>query len=122
MCPRGTAITTFTSLNADPRPCPACGSAVAWRLPDGSIACDCGGGPVPAGSTLIVLARLPRGGVWELHPWNTPVVEDPGPKDLVDPDELTPCPKCGKLELWQNVVGGWRCEHCDRVPNVATFH
>ena len=24
-----------------------------------------------------------------------------------------PCPKCGSLELWQDILGGWHCQHCD---------
>ena len=34
-------------------------------------------------------------------------------QDLLDPDELEPCPLCGSLELWQTVAGTWRCQHCD---------
>ena len=24
-----------------------------------------------------------------------------------------PCPTCGSLELWQDILGGWHCQHCD---------
>ncbi len=38
---------------------------------------------------------------------------DGWPLDCVDPDELTPCPKCGTLELRQSIAGNWRCQRCD---------
>lgn len=111
---------TNSDLSADPRPCPSCGSAVCWRLPSGAVRCECDGDPVPEGSTLVVMARHLGGpAFWEPHPWAAPVVDNPEPLDLIDPDELTPCPKCGKLELWQNILGGWRCEHCDPQPQRA---
>ncbi len=28
-------------------------------------------------------------------------------------DVLPPCPTCGSLDLWQTIVGNWRCQHCD---------
>ena len=31
----------------------------------------------------------------------------------IDPDNMTPCSKCGSLELWQNPVRDWRCLGCD---------
>ena len=24
-----------------------------------------------------------------------------------------PCPKCGSLALWQDILGGWHCQHCE---------
>lgn len=33
--------------------------------------------------------------------------------EVIDPDELTPCPKCGTLEQWQSLAGNWRCLRCD---------
>jgi hypothetical protein len=24
-----------------------------------------------------------------------------------------PCPKCGSLQLWENLLGDWRCQACD---------
>ncbi len=24
-----------------------------------------------------------------------------------------PCPKCGSLELWQDLLGRWHCQHCE---------
>lgn len=29
-----------------------------------------------------------------------------------------PCPKCGGLELWESMAGGWRCMLCD-PPTAA---
>jgi hypothetical protein len=28
-------------------------------------------------------------------------------------DDLTPCPRCNSLELWETLAGTWRCQHCD---------
>ena len=36
----------------------------------------------------------------------------------IDPDDLTPCPVCDSLELWQNPIGDWRCLRCD-PPDTA---
>jgi hypothetical protein len=55
-----------------------------------------------------------------------PVSPDGWPADCIDPDELTPCPKCGTLELWQTAAGDlfgrtpgrWRCMKCD-PPTAA---
>jgi hypothetical protein len=38
---------------------------------------------------------------------------DGWPVDSIDPDELTPCPTCRTLELWENLEGDWRCMRCD---------
>jgi hypothetical protein len=38
--------------------------------------------------------------------------DDPGGCDE-DLDALAPCPACGSLDLWQTIVGNWRCQHCD---------
>ena len=43
--------------------------------------------------------------------------EPPGPDgwpaSCIDPDELTPCPECDTLELWQSLAGNWHCQNCD---------
>lgn len=48
---------------------------------------------------------------------NDPAPEPVGPEcelvDYIDASGLTPCPKCGTLELWQTLAGNWRCLHCD---------
>lgn len=36
--------------------------------------------------------------------------------ESIDARKVEPCPKCGTLELWQNLVGDWRCQRCD-PPN-----
>lgn len=54
-----------------------------------------------------------------------PVGLDGWPTGTINPDALTPCPKCGTLELWETVAGDlfgetpgrWRCMKCD--PPVA---
>ena len=28
-------------------------------------------------------------------------------------ETLPPCPTCRSLELWQDILGGWHCLHCD---------
>jgi hypothetical protein len=33
--------------------------------------------------------------------------------DADESPEASPCPRCGSLEAWQIVAGGWRCQHCD---------
>lgn len=38
--------------------------------------------------------------------------------DYIDAGELTPCPKCGTLELWQTLADNWRCLYCD-PPTTA---
>ena len=43
---------------------------------------------------------------------------DGWPADCIDPGKLDPCPKCGTLELWQSLVGTWRCQRCD-PPTTA---
>ena len=49
----------------------------------------------------------PNGSVFE------PLGSDGCPTDSIDPNELTPCSTCGTLELWQTLVGNWRCQRCD---------
>ena len=34
-----------------------------------------------------------------------PLGPDGWPVDCIDPDELTPCPQCGMLDLWQAAAG-----------------
>lgn len=54
---------------------------------------------------------------------------DGWPLDCLDPAEVTPCPKCGTLELWQSVVGDlyaktdgrWRCQICDPPAAAERF-
>jgi hypothetical protein len=51
----------------------------------------------------------------------SPLGADGWPATSVDPDELTPCTRCGRLELWQSVAGDlfgltpgrWRCVYCE---------
>ena len=31
--------------------------------------------------------------------------------EIIDPPD--PCPECGTLELWETLVGNWRCLRCD---------
>ena len=38
---------------------------------------------------------------------------DGWPVDSIDADAVTPCPVCGSLELWESLMGGWRCMRCD---------
>ncbi len=44
------------------------------------------------------------------------VLANPWP-ETVDPD-LSPCEGCGGLELWETLLGRWRCVKCD-PPEVA---
>ena len=39
--------------------------------------------------------------------------QDGWPLDSIDPEELDPCSECGTLELWQTLMGNWRCLRCD---------
>jgi len=32
------------------------------------------------------------------------------PERIIDPD---PCERCGSLEVWQDLAGGWHCQHCE---------
>jgi TubC N-terminal docking domain len=43
---------------------------------------------------------------------------DGWPIDSIDPNELSPCPTCGRYEFWQSGAGNWRCEHCE-PPTTA---
>ena len=60
------------------------------------------------------------------EPIAEPLGPDGWPVDCIDPNELTPCPKCGTLELWQSAAGDifgltsgrWRCMKCD-PPTAA---
>jgi len=60
------------------------------------------------------------------EPIAEPIGPDGWPVDCIDPNELTPCPNCGTLELWQSVAGDlfgltpgqWRCMRCD-PPTAA---
>lgn len=55
-----------------------------------------------------------------------PVGPDDWPADYLDPDELTPCPRCGTLDQWQSIAGDlfattpgrWHCMKCD-PPKTA---
>lgn len=42
------------------------------------------------------------------------VVETGNDTDL-GPQDLPPCPSCGSLELWQDLLGGWHCQRCNAV-------
>jgi ribosomal protein L37AE/L43A len=36
--------------------------------------------------------------------------------EWIEPDEDAaprPCPRCGGSDLWENLLGVWRCQHCD---------
>lgn len=37
----------------------------------------------------------------------------------VDPQDINPCSRCGRLEQWQSLSGNWRCLHCE--PMAATY-
>jgi len=50
--------------------------------------------------------------------WEAPSFPGPAPwwavstwAELPNPD---PCERCGSLELWQDLLGGWHCQHCER--------
>ena len=51
-----------------------------------------------------------------------------GPDDwpeTIDVREVTPCTKCGSLELWETMAGTWRCLSCeppDRWRKFARRH
>lgn len=55
-----------------------------------------------------------------------PLGSDGWSVDCIEPNGLTPCPKCGTLELWQSAAGDifgltpgrWRCMKCD-PPTTA---
>lgn len=42
-------------------------------------------------------------------------VVDPADVESIDPP---PCPRCGRLEMWQTAAGGWRCLRCE-PPTTA---
>jgi hypothetical protein len=46
--------------------------------------------------------------------WERPGVEH---FEVIDPPD--PCPKCNSLELWQNVLGDWRCMICE--PHILSL-
>jgi len=43
---------------------------------------------------------------------------DGWPVDSFDSAGLAPCPACRRLELWQTLADGWRCQRCD-PPTAA---
>jgi len=34
-------------------------------------------------------------------------------EDGIPIETVLPCPRCGSYELWQTLLGEWRCMHCD---------
>ena len=51
-------------------------------------------GPSPEVSPVVVQAAGDGCGLEEIEP-------------------PAPCPTCGSLELWQDLRGGWHCQHCE---------
>ncbi|GAA4420240.1 hypothetical protein [Bremerella cremea] len=41
--------------------------------------------------------------------------------ETIDGHALEPCPKCGTLELWETLVGNWRCLRCDPPTRWRKF-
>ena len=50
-----------------------------------------------------------------------PIRLDGWPVDCIDLAQFSPCPHCGKLEFWQNVLGDWRCERCNPPTRGLAF-
>lgn len=74
---------------------PTCLGPAMWPVPwltDLAVA-PCPASPVPV---PVVTVAVPEG------------ADD---CDTIDPP--APCPKCGSLELWQDLLGGWHCQRCD---------
>ena len=63
---------------------------------------------------LLVILRAKAEATFELvEVESEPYGPDGWPLDSIDLGELEPCSNCGTLELWQTVVGNWRCMRCD---------
>ena len=73
--------------------------------------------PTEALPTIVREAFTEAG--WECECWlesssRPPPKPAPDPWDsAIDPDEITPCPKCGTLEAWWGGTGRQRCLRCD---------
>ena len=59
-------------------------------------------------------------GPWEQNINNLGIAywERPGIEHFEDIKPPDPCPKCNSLELWQNVLGDWKCMICN-PPTTA---
>ena len=73
----------------------------------------------PTNAAAVWQAALDRleGSAPHCDPATEPDFGPPGPDgwpaSCIDPDELTPCPECDTLELWQSLAGNWHCQNCD---------
>jgi hypothetical protein len=63
------SISQLEDLTNNPGPCPACGSGVLWRLPNGQVVCDCQA-KISIGSERVVHFQSPDGDFWESHSVN----------------------------------------------------
>lgn len=41
--------------------------------------------------------------------------------ETIDIRDVTPCPNCGSLELWETMAGTWRCLRCDPPTRWRKF-
>lgn len=41
--------------------------------------------------------------------------------ETIDARNVTPCPECGTLALWQSMANKWRCLRCDPPIRWRTF-
>ncbi|MGA2032939.1 MAG: hypothetical protein ABSG68_11820 [Thermoguttaceae bacterium] len=86
---------------------PTCPTPATWPPPWLAEAAE----KLPAGP-IFTPARLSESAA----PAPVPTLPVTGPPEedgceIIDPP--APCPKCGSLELWQDLLGAWHCQHCD---------
>ena len=87
-------------------PVPACSIPAAWPPPWlAETAAESSSPPLPTAAEM----SKPAGPAVASDPLPTDPQDD-GREVIASPPS---CPKCGSFDLWQTVVGNWRCQHCD---------
>ena len=82
------------------------------------------GGAVPAAQPVVLPEPIPQPEVTELP---TPAVDPLAAEweKVPDFDSLPlpgrPCPRCGSLETWWDILGGEHCQQCERATLEKSF-
>lgn len=71
---------------------------------------------------LMALARTHKQAILQaLSPLPNALVASEDWPETIDVREVTPCPKCGTLELWETLAGTWKCLRCDPPTRWRRF-
>lgn len=82
---------------------PTCSTPAAWPPPWLASASAVDPCPVPVRPAALQANEQPA----------TVAVAPGGNAGEDDSEPAAPCPKCGSFDLWQTILGDWRCQHCD---------